>query len=108
MDIVFAYVTVPDHETALRLAQGAVERHLAACANIFPGMVSVYRWQGEMQVDLEEVLILKTRQALFDDLSAWVAEQHPYTVPCILQLPVSGGNVPYVNWLLGETEGEVG
>ncbi len=103
MDIVFAYITVPDRETALRLARGAVEARLAACANIIPGMVSVYRWKEELQTDQEEVLILKTRKALFGALSAWVVDHHPYEVPCVLELPLDGGSAAYVNWLGEET-----
>lgn len=77
-------VTCPDEATARALARAAVEARLAACANILPGGVeSVYRWRGALAEDREVLLLLKTREALFEPLAALLAARHPYELPAI-------------------------
>lgn len=103
MEFVIVYITCPDNDTAIRLANGAVEAKLAACANILPGMISVYEWENSLQTDQESVLLLKTRQPLTEELTEWISSRHPYSVPCILQLPINDGNEPYLKWLAEQT-----
>lgn len=105
MEFVIVYITCPDKETAIHLAKGAVEARLAACANILPGMISVYEWERALQTDSETILLLKTRQTLTEELTDWVGSRHPYSVPCIIQLPITDGNEPYMMWLAEQTKG---
>ena len=102
-DAVFAYVTCADPTQAERLARAVVEARLAACANILPGMRSLYRWQGRIESAREVVLILKTRRSLVPALTARVKQLHSYTVPCVCVLPIVGGNADYLRWLMDET-----
>jgi len=106
MEFVLVYITCPDMEVATQLAQGTVQLRLAACANIIPGMTSIYEWNNELQTEQEIVLILKTRTDLVDPLTEWITLNHPYTVPCILQIPVHSGNEPYLKWLVEQTGGQ--
>lgn len=98
------YVTTPDAETATKIAKLCVEDRLAACANILPTMHAVFWWAGEVQSDSEAVLILKTEMDLFEKLRERVVELHPYDVPAVLQLPVTRGHRPYLEWLIGQTQ----
>ncbi len=102
MKPVFVYITCKDEAEALKIAKVIVSEKLAACANVIPGMKSVYFWEGEMQVDQEVVLILKSHEALYQDLEAKVKEIHSYTTPAILCLPLIAGNIDYVEWMAGE------
>lgn len=103
-EFVLGYVTTPNRESALSIAHCVVGERLAACANILPGMTSVYRWKGQTQVDDECVLILKTRRSLTERLQARVLELHGYECPCVVFLPVVDGNPAYLAWLGSETE----
>jgi periplasmic divalent cation tolerance protein len=96
---IFVYITCPSLKVATRLAKGAVEKRLAACANILPAMTSVYRWQGTIETAKETVLILKTRQNLFRSLEDQIRSLHPYDCPCIVALPLVAGSSPYLDWL---------
>ncbi len=69
-------VTAPDGETASRLARALVEDGLAACANLVPGVRSIYRWRGAVQEDAEILLIAKTRAGLVPALTARVRALH--------------------------------
>ena len=82
----------------------SAKRRLAACVNILPGMVSHYWWEGKIERGEEVVMIIKTRASLADAVQAAVKELHPYDTPAILVLPVEGGEVGYIGWLMRETE----
>ena len=105
MNIVLLYVTAPDPYTAKTLALGAITSQLAACANILPSMKSIYVWDDKLNEEDESVLILKTRAELIPKLMKWIEKQHPYEVPCMLEIPIPNGHKPYMEWLMAETEG---
>lgn len=98
-------VTVPDREQGKRIAEALVGERLAACANLVPGLLSTYRWQGKIEQEPEELLIIKTRAALAERLTARVRELHPYQVPEIIALPVAAGSQDYLDWVTQETRG---
>lgn len=103
MDAVLLYVTTADEAEAERLGRAVVEARLAACANILPGMRSIYRWQGKIESGQECVLILKTRPELAQRAIEAVKAGHSYETPCTLVLPVQGGNPAFLNWIAAET-----
>ncbi|XP_065865814.1 protein CutA, chloroplastic-like isoform X2 [Euphorbia lathyris] len=63
---IVVYVTVPNRDAGKKLAESIVKEKLAACVNIVPGIESVYEWEGKIQRDSEELLIIKTRQSLLE------------------------------------------
>jgi periplasmic divalent cation tolerance protein len=97
------YITCPNEEEALRLAQLVVERRLAACANIIPQIRSLYWWKGELQRDTEAVLLLKAPYAYYAEIERLIRMNHPYEVPAILQLPIYQGLAEYLRWIAAET-----
>lgn len=103
-DIVLLYCTAASTAEAEKIAEAVVGQRLAACANIIPGMRSLYWWQGKLERGEEAVLILKTRPDLVEAATAAIKAAHSYSVPCLLPIHVGeGGNEAYVAWLLGET-----
>jgi periplasmic divalent cation tolerance protein len=104
MEFRLLYITSAKVEEARRIGKVLVEGRLAACANIVPGLESIYRWQGAIVEDREILLILKTRAELVDAAIAKVKELHSYTCPCIVALPILAGNPAYLEWLGQETE----
>ena len=85
----------------MALGRALVDRHLATCVNVLDGMTSIYRWEGALHEDREAVLIAKTTEAKASSVVATVKELHSYSVPCVLVLPVVGGNADYLAWLSG-------
>ncbi len=104
MSAIFIYVTAPSAAEAKKIADAVVADRLAACANIIPGMHSVYHWQGKIEEADETVIIFKTRATLFQAVEARVKELHKYSAPCIVALPVENGSKPYIDWILAETK----
>lgn len=104
MPLILAYITVGSLDEGRRIGRVLVEEHLAACVNLLPGMVSLYRWEGRLEEAAEAVLIAKTRAGLFDRLVERVRALHSYAVPCVLELPVGRGSAAYLDWLMAETE----
>lgn len=106
MSLVFAYVTVGSVEEGKRIGRALVEERLAACANILPTMISVFRWEGRLEDAEEAVLIVKTRAELFDRLAERVRDLHSYDVPCVLEVPLGRGSADFVGWIMAETAAE--
>ena len=105
-DFIVVLVTVGSVADGDRLAQALVEERLAACVNRLPGIQSIYRCEGKLEQSVEELLLIKTRKALFPALEKRVRELHSYAVPEIIALPVVAGSVPYLQWLGDQTLGE--
>ncbi len=72
------YITTASATEARRIARAVVDEKLAACANILPGMTSVYRWKGKRVQGRECVLLLKSRKLLFKKLAARVKSLHSF------------------------------
>ena len=96
---VVAFSTVGKAEDAERIARVLVERRLAACVNVVPGVVSVYRWKGEVCRDEELLLVIKTRAERLEALREALVALHPYEVPELVALPIEAGHAPYLDWL---------
>jgi periplasmic divalent cation tolerance protein len=95
-------VTAPPGE-AHDLARRLVERGVAACVNVVPGLRSVYRWEGRLQDDPESLLVVKTVRTALDALLAAVDELHPYEVPEFVVLAPEAVSSAYLAWLLSES-----
>lgn len=94
-----ALCTCPDRETAGRLARAAVAGRHAACVNVVGGVESVFRWQGEVTVEAEILLVAKTTAAAWPALAALWREAHPYELPELIAVPVTHGTADYLAWI---------
>jgi periplasmic divalent cation tolerance protein len=106
-DFVATFVTVGSAAEGDRIAHALVEEKLAACVNRLPAIQSIYRWEGKVEQSAEELLVIKTKKALFPALEKRVRELHSYTVPEIIALPIVAGSEPYLDWLGEQTSGEM-
>ncbi len=102
MKPVLVYVTAPNRATARRLARHVVEARLAACANLLPAIESVYWWKGRVESGAETAMILKTRAPLVARLAAELRRLHPYECPCVVAIPILGGNPAFLRWVDAE------
>jgi len=102
-DAVLVLTTLPSSDTAAQVARSVVGEKLAACANILPGLRSIYRWQGKIQDEKEVLVLLKTQKSQFARLKARILELHPYEVPEVLAIPVEQGHQAYLEWIAQET-----
>jgi len=96
---VLALSTVATAEDAERIARSLVEKGVAACVNVVPGVVSFYRWKGRLERDAEVLLVIKTRGERFEDLKAALLAEHPYELPELVALPIAAGHERYLEWL---------
>ena len=96
---VLVYSTFPSPEAAEVVGRELVDRRLAACVNVVPGVVSHYRFEGRQHRDAELLLVIKTRSEKLEALRAALVELHPYAVPELVELEIAGGHAPYLSWL---------
>jgi periplasmic divalent cation tolerance protein len=100
---VLIYTTFPSLDDARRVGQALVEAKLAACVNMFPGMISIFEWQGAREEANEVAMIIKTRAALAEAVLAETKRLHPYELPALLVLPTAGGSDEYCGWIASQT-----
>jgi len=105
---VLIYSTYPTQELAESTGAYLVDAGLAACVNVMPGMMSIYRWQGERHRDSETVMIIKTRASLAERVIADVRSRHSYANPALIVLPVEGGSQDFIGWIMEETAAAAG
>ena len=104
---ILVMMTAPDKSTARKIAGVLIEKKFAACVNISPSWVSIYRWEGEIQEDSEVLMLVKTTSGLFDDqLVPCIQELHPYDLPEVIALPILAGEKNYLSWVVEEASGE--
>ena len=97
-------VTFPTEESALTMAASLVEQRLAACAQVFGTIRSVYVWDGVREESTEILLLAKTKASLFDELAQAVRAGHPYQCPQIVALPIVAGTPDYLQWVDDNTQ----
>lgn len=103
MTYCLVYITVGTAAEARRIGTALVEERLAACANVIDGMCAIYRWEGKVETGQEAVLIAKTRADLLDALTERVKALHSYQIPCVVGIPIVGGNGDFLDWIGAET-----
>jgi periplasmic divalent cation tolerance protein len=102
-DPVILYITVPTKEEGVRIGRTLVEEKLCACANVIDGLTSIFRWEGQVQEEGEALLVAKTERSLIDAASDLVKLEHSYDCPCVVAIPIVGGNQQFIDWIAAET-----
>ncbi len=93
--MIFIYITCKDKKEAERIGLDLVKKRLAACVNIFPLIESIFSWKGKIEKNNEAVLIVKTLKSNFLKVEKEVKKLSGFTTPCILEIPITRGNVEY-------------
>ena len=103
---VVLFITTADDEEAQLISRVLLEQRKAACVNIVPKVSSLFWWQGNIEQAEENLLVVKTRAELLDEIIKLVKEVHSNDVPEIIALPIVGGSQDDLHWV-GEETGEV-
>jgi periplasmic divalent cation tolerance protein len=85
---------------ARALARELVEARVAACVNIVERIQSIYRWEGRVTEDAEQLLIIKTSDERVAALREELFKRHPYEVPELVVVPVAETSEAYGAWVL--------
>ena len=97
--VLLALSTFPDQETAREISNELVTKKLAACANILPGVESIYRWKEEIESGNETLVLFKLREDRQLAFQEKLRVLHPYEVPEIIFIPISSGLPEYLRWV---------
>ena len=98
-EFIIALTTLPADFDAMALARELVTERLAACVNVLPSIMSVYRWDGKIHADSEQQLVIKTASTRVDALWAALRARHPYDTPEFIVLPITEGSPEYLKWV---------
>ena len=98
MNIV-VYTTCPSEEVARAISHKVVERRVAACVHRHTAGTSVFEWEGQIEEEAEILLMIKTKEKLYESLEAAILAEHPYDVPEIIAVSIDQGLAPYLRWI---------
>lgn len=98
-DVVLALSTAPDDASAETIARALVDEKLAACVNVLPPMVSIYRWKGGVERSMERQLVMKTTRSRLDALQKRLKELHSYELPEFVVVSAESGSDDYLAWV---------
>ena len=104
--ITVVMTSVGTEQQAVEISEELITRRLATCINIVPCLRSIYRWKGKVCEDTEYLLLIKTPEKLFDEVSSAIREYHSYELPEILALPVTAAETNFHQWVLQMVEPE--
>ena len=99
-DITLIMTSVGTEQQAVEISEELIVRRLATCINIVPCLRSIYRWKGKICEDTEHLLLIKTPQRLFDEVSTAIREFHSYELPEILAFPITNAETSFHEWVL--------
>lgn len=104
--MIVVYTTFATENDARKVGGELVAEKLAACVNIFPGMVSVYRWEGAVETAGETAMLVKTRKDMQSQVLEALKAKHPYSVPALLVFEPRHVAASYLEWLSRQTISE--
>lgn len=107
-DKIVILTTVDKEELAEKIATALVERNQAACVNLLPLGVSIYRWKEKVCRDRECLLFIKTSAHLFGEVRDTIRELHTYELPDVLALPISAGEEKVLDWITASVKPKTG
>jgi periplasmic divalent cation tolerance protein len=107
-DVCEVVITGPNADWLAGFTRTLVDERLAACGQNIAAIRSIFRWEGASQDDSEARVALHTRTSLVPAIVERADRDHPYDVPCVIALPVVGGNPAYIEWVLSETKEPAG
>lgn len=91
--------TFAEAEKARQFGTRLVELQLVACVNLIPGVESIYRWKGNVEVEGECLVLMKTTAEVLPALENWVQSNHPYEEPEFIVVPIEVGSEGYLGWV---------
>ncbi len=97
-------ITADNPDWLVDFTRQLVRDRLCACGQNITAIRSVYRWEGKIEDDAEARVALHTRADLVPVIVERAGQEHPYDVPCVISLPIIGGNPGYIDWVLSETK----
>ena len=100
---ILVLTTLPEQAQAEALARELLTTRLAACIQIGATIQSLYHWRGQIETAREIPLSIKTRAALYPRVEETIRRRHPYELPEIVAVPISGGLPAYLDWIAAET-----
>ena len=94
---------VAEEAAAAEMADTVVAERLAACAQVLGPVRSSFRWEGNLRIAHEWLVVAKTTDARVPELTSRIRTLHRYEVPEIVTLAIAAGDPEYLRWIRDET-----
>jgi periplasmic divalent cation tolerance protein len=98
-ETILVLTNAPNEHCAKEIADALIKMQLAACVNILSPCLSIYRWEEGVERSTETPMLIKTNQNQYSAIEKIILKMHPYELPEIITLHVSGGLPRYLQWV---------
>jgi periplasmic divalent cation tolerance protein len=99
MTLIIVLMTASSKKEAENISHKLLEERLIACANIIDGVSSLFWWKQKIEHENETLVIMKSSEKLFKEITQRIEELHSYEVPEVLALPIVAGSQRYLDWM---------
>ena len=96
---IIIFCTTKDKEESLKIYESLFHKKLIACVNELESINSSFIWNGKINHQKENLLIMKSKLSLFKEIKMGIRELHSYEVPEIIAIPIIAGDEDYLEWL---------
>ena len=102
------YIIVQTHTNKKQIyeniSKSLIEKKMTACVNIYPAVLSIYRYNSEVVEDNEYLIHVKTTADKFNEIRKIIERLHNYETPEIISLEILEGNEKYLKWIQDEID----
>ena len=96
--MIIIYSTFFNKKEAKKIVGELLKKKLVKCVNLFP-IESVYYWKQKVNQGKEVAAIIKTEKKNFRKIEKFLLENHSYSEPCIIEIPIGRVTEKYLNWI---------
>ena len=102
------YIIVQTHtnkkQVYIDISRLLIQKKIVACVNIYPAVLSIYRYNNEVVEDNEYLVHIKTTSDKFTEIRKIIERLHNYETPEIISLEILEGNEKYLKWIQDEID----
>ena len=99
MKPIVIFCSVPSREVGESISRLLVEQSLVACAQLIPGITSIYRWENKICEESECLMVLKSTESNYKDVEHVIKTNHPYEIPEIVGFDTNFISSKYLDWM---------
>lgn len=100
-ELLIGWTTCDNSDVAERLAHELIERDIAVCVQIDDSVRSIFKWEGQIQSDLECRLCVKFSAENLNTINNFIKVHHPYETPEWVVITPEYVSEKYLSWAIG-------
>ena len=98
-NLIMIMITSSSEQEAKKIIEKLLKNRLIACGNLIGPISSSFWWKDCIETSKEYLILLKSRNDLFNKIEKEVLRLHSYEVPEMIVFPIIDGSKDYLKWI---------